>query len=135
MRAAIPLTLRCFAAIAVALSAAGCDSRLPVDSYTARGEVEQLPDPKDPRLELMIHHEAIPEFRGEGADRGMASMSMPFPVRKGVSLADLGVGDKVEFSFEVVCDPSTHRPKDYALTSIHKLAADTALNFGSQVGH
>lgn len=101
-----------------------------VETYTLRGQIEELPDAKDPRLDLVIRHEAIPNFRGPNEERGMDSMSMPFPVKKGVKLDGLNVGDKVEFTFELLYNVKSKSPQDYAVMAIHKLPAETVLTFG-----
>lgn len=108
-------------------SAQTAEPAAPADhTYTVRGIVRLLPDPKSPGAQLNIQHEAIPEFVDwDGKKVGMKEMVMPFPVKPGVSLEGIAVGDKVEFVFEVFT-----KKKSYHLTKITKLPADTAINVG-----
>jgi hypothetical protein len=99
-------------------------------SYVVRGQIttvfEAVPD--RPR-ELEIHHEAIPEFINySGKQVGMAAMTMPFRVRKGLDLARLAVGDKVEFTMAV----DWERKPPGQITAILELPADTPLSFESK---
>jgi Cu/Ag efflux protein CusF len=73
----------------------------PADAtYTARGQVMTVPDTA--AGELVVHHETIAGFRSRaGKPEHMDSMSMPFALAPGVSLAGVAPGDKVEMSFEV----------------------------------
>jgi Cu/Ag efflux protein CusF len=92
-----------FLLLAVCLFSA-CTSPAPLPpadhAYTTRGVVERLPGRNDEHV--MILHEAIGDFVGmDGKPASMASMSMPFAVADGVSLAGVDVGTKVEFTFEV----------------------------------
>lgn len=76
------------------------DETGPVQSYEVRGVVAQLP--AGGGSELMIEHEAIPDFVGASGDTvGMNAMTMGFPTAKGVSLEGLAAGDSVRFTFEV----------------------------------
>ena len=94
--------------------------------YTVRGEVRSLPDAEAvPPTDLMIRHEAIPNFVNPGGDRGMASMTMPFPVFEGVDTLGLAVGDKVEFVLETNYDA----PWKYRVTQITPLPARAILDF------
>lgn len=69
-------------------------------SYATRGVVERLPGRNG--REAMILHEKIEDFVGmDGKPATMPSMSMPFAIAEGVSLAGVGVGTKVGFTFEV----------------------------------
>ncbi len=71
-----------------------------VQTYTARGVVTQLP--AGPGTELMISHEAIPDFISARGDTvGMNAMTMGFPVSDGLSLDAISVGDSIDFRFEV----------------------------------
>jgi len=100
-----------------------------VRRYDVRGQVVRLPDPADPLSDLVIRHEAIPEFEGiDGAKVGMSSMAMPFPLGTGASLEGIGPGDKVAFTLEVdwQADPA------YRITRIEKIAAETELEFAQK---
>ena len=107
----------------------GCRGKAPVqagDTYTVRGVVEKLPRADGPDRDIYIHHAPIPGFRDEhGQAVGMMSMTMPFPVASGVSLAGIRPGDRVEFTFAV----SWKRPVGYQLTRIDKLPAGTVVDF------
>ncbi len=119
-------------AVAVAAAFGGCGRKQPPsvsDVYTVRGVVERLPLAEGPDRGLYIHHAPIPEFRDEhGKVVGMMSMTMPFPVADGVSLAGIAPGDPVEFTFAV----SWRQPAGYQVIRIHKLAAGTAVDFTSR---
>lgn len=95
--------------------------------YTVRGKIESLPEPGKPASELRIQHEPIDNFVGQsGKVVGMDSMTMGFPLAKGVSLEGLAVGDVVEATFEVRW--KSH-PR-FQTTKLVKLPADTELHFG-----
>lgn len=125
------------ALILAALALARCD-RAPQSTpaqqaadytYVVRGQIEDLPEAGRPGSSLLIHHEAVDDFVSlfspEG-EKGMNSMVMPFTPAPGVSLDGLGVGDKVEFTWELrkQGDPRS------AITAIRKLPGDTVLTFG-----
>jgi hypothetical protein len=120
-------------ALAVTVSAAvgGCSRRVPVsvaDVYTVRGVVEKLPQAEGPDRDLYIHHASIPDFRDErGKVVGMMSMTMPFPVAGGVSLAGIAPGDPVEFTFSI----SWKQPAGYQVIRIRKLPAGTVVDLTS----
>lgn len=100
--------------------------------YTVRGRIERLPEPRNPRSALRIHHEHIPTFKGRDGNvhqnrngkPGMLEMSMEFPVGPGVELGTLVPGDPVEFTFEVKWNSP---PPGYVLTGIRRLPSDTKL--------
>ena len=123
---------RLAAAIAVALLVAlGCrGDRAPAAAgearrYSVRGEVVRLPA-ADGR-ELLIRHEAIPDFVDhQGKTVGMDSMTMPFPVDPSVSLGGVAVGDKVRFRFRMDWTKNA-----YAVESIEVLPAGTSLELGA----
>jgi Cu/Ag efflux protein CusF len=74
-----------------------------------------------------VYHEPIDNFVGaDGKVVGMGTMTMPFPLAKGVSLEGLSVGDIVEVTFEVrwKSHPRTQT------TKVVKLPAGTELHFG-----
>lgn len=92
------------------------------DVYHTRGVVERLPQPDGPDRSIYIRHEPIPEYRDEtGAVVGMGSMTMPFPLARGVSIADLAPGDPVAFTFAVTWQPRS----GYEITEIRELPAET----------
>jgi hypothetical protein len=94
-------------------------------TYIVRGVITSLPTPQKPASELMIRHEAIPQFVGrEGKVIGMEPMEMPFTPRPGVSLDGLNVGRPVEFTLEVRWSP----PARMNLSRIVPLPPDTKLD-------
>lgn len=98
----------------------------PVHTYQVRGEIAALPMADDPSTELTIRHEAIDDFTDiDGDVVGMSSMTMPFPLAAGVSLAGLAVGDRVAFTLEIEWQGNP----PYRITRIDKLPPDTALEF------
>jgi hypothetical protein len=95
-------------------------------TYTARGQVVQLPDPAQPGSGLYLSHEAIDDFVDrEGKTVGMDPMSMPFQVAKGVSLAGIVPSDIVEF--ELTVDWQAETPVE--ITRVRKLPPGTRLVF------
>lgn len=119
------------AALAAAVLWLGC-SRTPPSppaehTYTVRGRIAGLPSASAPGSSLQIQHEAIPEFvNSKGVKSGMASMTMPFPVAKGLEVSGLAVGDLVEFVWEMRWTP----PAFSRVVQIKKLPAGTELDFG-----
>ncbi len=118
-------------AVAVSAGFGACGRTPPVsvaDVYTVRGVVEKLPQAEGPDRDLYIHHAPIPNFRDEhGKVVGMRSMTMPFPVADGVSLAGIAPGDPVEFTFAI----SWKQPAGYQVIRIRKLPAGTAVDLAS----
>ncbi|MEZ6241461.1 MAG: copper-binding protein [Phycisphaerales bacterium] len=108
-------------------------SKTPTETYEVRGEVVSLPDEGKPLSELRIRHEHIPEFINFAGEnpvnaagvRGMASMTMPFPVDPGVLPEGLAAGNKILFTLAVDRDS-----KSFWVSKIEKLPADTELDFG-----
>jgi len=100
-----------------------------VRRYDVRGQVVQVPDPADPLSDLVIRHEAIPDFEGiDGVKVGMSSMAMPFPRAPQVRLEGIEPGDKVAFTFEVdwQADPA------YRITRLEQLDDATELEFATK---
>jgi Cu/Ag efflux protein CusF len=120
----------CAAITVVTLGGCGREPAAPApDAYTVQGVVEKLPQTDGPDRSVYIHHQPIPGFRDEhGNVVGMMSMTMPFPLGPGVSLAGIAVGDPVEFTFTV----SWKGRAGYQITSIRKLPAGTTVDFGSR---
>jgi len=121
----------CALAVVIPALLTGCRGKAPVpavDTYTARGVVEKLPLADGRDRDLYIHHAPIPSFRDEhGQVVGMMSMTMPFPLASGVSLAGIRPGDPVEFTFTV----SWRKPIGHRLMRIDKLPAGTVIDFES----
>jgi Cu/Ag efflux protein CusF len=119
----------CGLAVAAAAGLAGCRGKTPApaaDAYTVRGIVEKLPQANGPDKEIYIHHAAVPGFKDEhGKVVGMMSMTMPFPVAPGVSLAGIAPGDPVEFTFTV----AWRGEAGYRIVAIHRLPPGTAIDF------
>jgi Cu/Ag efflux protein CusF len=94
--------------------------------YVVRGEVVELPDPKDPSREFRVKHEAIDDFKqSDGKVIGMGSMEMYFPLKDDSLIADVKVGDKLELTFEDYYKPR----RKYFVSKIVKLPPDTKLEF------
>lgn len=71
-------------------------------TYTLRGQVIQLPDPKNPGTGLTLNHEAIDDFVSrDGELVGMDPMSMSFLVDEKVPLQGIQVTDIVECKLHV----------------------------------
>ena len=115
--------------IAAVVVAAGCrKAELPAAdaSYRVRGQVVDVP--REGRGDLTVHHETIAEFRDrEGKPSEMESMSMPFAVAPGVSLAGIAPGDKVEMTFEVRWEGDV----PLLVTALRELPESTALELGA----
>ena len=95
--------------VALALAAFGCgrDAATPAAVYEVRGVVRQLPAAETPSPEIVIRHEAVPDFVDMGGRRvGMEAMTMPFPIRDASLLDGIAVGDEVLFRFRVDWDGS-----------------------------
>lgn len=108
---------------------AGCAAKAPTPpprSYEVRGLVRQVPEAGRPGTQLLIHHEAVPDFvDAEGRSVLMQAMTMPFPVAEPGLAAKLAVGDKV--LFELVVDWGASPPM--AIKRIEKLPDGTVLDF------
>lgn len=71
-------------------------------TYTVRGQVIQLPDPKNPGTGLSLNHEAVDDFvNRDGKVVGMDPMTMSFLVDEKVPLQEIQVTDVVEFKLHV----------------------------------
>lgn len=93
-------------------------------TYTTRGIVINLPGDMAYE-ELMVHHEAIPDYVSLSGSIGMDSMTMPFPL-KDISLLDgISIGDKIEITYGETLEPKFKS----GVISITKLPAETELNF------
>ena len=116
------------------LAAGGCTSSAPPEGapaspsrrYTVRAEVVRLPEPGAPLRELVLRHEAIPDFVGqEGRVVGMEAMVMPLEVARSLSLDGVRAGDKVEIVLEV----DWSRPS-YRVVKLRLLPSSTVLDLG-----
>jgi Cu/Ag efflux protein CusF len=97
--------------------------------YTVRGVVQQLPVP--PANQLMLYHEAVPEFVDRKGERtGMDSMVMPFVVGPGAAMEGIAEGDKVDVTFEL----RWGGPQTLLITQIVELPPDTQLELGRGPG-
>jgi hypothetical protein len=123
-------------ALLLALLAAGsCTSSPPAEGapaspssrrYTVRAEVIRLPEAGAPLRELVLRHEAIPDFVGqEGRVVGMEAMVMPLEVARALPLEGVRVGDKVEIVLEV----DWSRPS-YRVVHLSLLPVSTVLDLG-----
>jgi Cu/Ag efflux protein CusF len=109
------------------LLAAGCSGRSGTrntgHTYTVRALVEELPGPTNG---LNLTHEAIDDWRGRSGEvTGMSTMTMPFPLADGVSLAGIERGDVVEIQLHVDWE------QDLAvqITALRELPRGTRLDF------
>ncbi len=83
-------------------SAAGLDST----TYSMKGIIKALPGNGRAPNEVLIKHDAVPEYRNRSGEVvGMSAMTMPFYLRKDVSVGELKVGDTVEFKVEAHFEP------------------------------
>lgn len=84
------------------LSCRGNPPALPEHTYTVAAEIIRISSPNEPRREILLQHEAVPEFVDQDGNKvGMAAMTMPFPVAARVNLADFQPTDKVRATFVV----------------------------------
>lgn len=93
-----------FPILIVALSLAGCSGEQSGSgrTYTMRGQVIQLPDPKNPGTGLTLNHEAIDDWVSrDGETVGMDPMTMSFLVDEKVPLEEIQVTDVVEVKLHV----------------------------------
>jgi hypothetical protein len=117
------------------LAAGGCTSSAPPEGapaspssrrYTVRAEVVRLPESGAPLRELVLRHEAIPDFVGqEGRVVGMEAMVMPLEVARTLPLDGVRAGDKVEIVLEV----DWARPS-YRVVQLRPLPSSTVLDLG-----
>ncbi len=115
-------------ALLLLAAAAGCDKppAAPPESYRVRAQVRQLPAPDAASGEILVRHEAIPEFKNaDGEVVGMESMSMSFPLADAELAAGVKVGDRIELAFDV----NWHGGNPLSVTAIEKLPADVRLAF------
>ena len=119
---------RCRLALALLPLAFACAAPAapPADaSYTVRGEIVRLP--QAPGTEILIRHEAIPQFRGmDGKVVGMDAMTMPFPLGPGASAEGLAAGDRIEFVLELRWQDARG---PVLVTRLSRLPAGTRLSF------
>ena len=94
--------------------------------YTARGIVTSVSD-----SEISMNHEAMPDFvNRQGKKVGMAAMTMPFGVAKGLDTSTFKVGDKVSFTFDV----DFGRKKPTQIKSVKVLPPETELELADGSG-
>lgn len=107
-------TLLAFALLLAACSSGG-ETTGPVQSYDVDGVITQLP--AGPGTELMIRHEAIPDFVNRAGEAvGMKAMVMGFPVAESVDIGSFAEGDSVAFTFVV----RWGQPKPLELTRMER---------------
>ncbi len=111
--------------------AKGAEAKREIIRYTVRGQVVQVPSADDPRSEFSVRHEAIPEFRRIDGKLGMNTMTMGFPVAKGLSLEGIEAGDIVRLIFETEYEAGYTKLKGYQAVEVVELPAETALDFSS----
>ena len=96
--------------------------------YTLKGRVVSVPVEGRPGIDLIIHHQEIPEFVRIDGSLGMAEMAMPFPNPTGVPLEGVEPGMPVEFTFRVRWEGE---PTGYWLASIRPLPPETELGLSN----
>jgi Cu/Ag efflux protein CusF len=75
-------------------------------SYTVKGVIKALPGNGRAVNELIVKHEAIPNYRDEAGNVvGMMAMTMPFYLAESVSASGLAVGDNIELTVEQKLKP------------------------------
>lgn len=109
----------------------------PTATYTVRGVIESLPRSDDPRAQLVIYHEHIPDFKGKGGKlhvyddgvTGMKAMKMTFDtLGPNVVLDNFQVGDKVEFVLNVASEPTM----SMAIMKMTKLPPNTPISYDNK---
>ncbi|HEX7481793.1 MAG TPA: copper-binding protein [Polyangiales bacterium] len=106
-----------------------CDAdKEPVQSYHVRGLVQDLSG-SGADARVTIHHEAVARFKDrDGHASDMASMKMIFGFGPKLSAADVKVGDKIAFDFDVRWSESP----TLVVTRLQKLAPDVALSLAGE---
>lgn len=108
----------------------GCHKQeaAPAATHTVQGVVKMWPAIAQPGngKTVVVLHQAIPQFKDqEGNVVGMMAMPMPFTLAKGLDVAGISVGSKVEFTFGVFWkDPNPTR-----ILAIKKLPDDTQIKY------
>mgnify|MGYP006187138485 CR=1 FL=1 len=96
----------------------------PRRQVTVAGRVAQLPSQGSG---LYLEHEAIDNYVARsGKVEGMDSMTMPFPVAKGVSLEDIQPDDIVEVQLHIDWAADDRQVE---ITAVRELPRDTRLDF------
>jgi Cu/Ag efflux protein CusF len=108
----------------VLLLLCACDAdKEPVQSYHVRGLIQDV-NGSGADARVTIHHEAVAKFKDrDGHASDMASMKMIFGFGPTLSAADVKVGDKIAFDFDVRWSESP----TLVVTKLQKLAPDVAL--------
>jgi Cu/Ag efflux protein CusF len=72
-----------------------------VFSYSVKGVVKALPGNGRASNEIIVKHEAIPDYRDESGNIvGMMAMTMPFYLAKTTKIDGIAVGDAVQMTVE-----------------------------------
>lgn len=105
------------------LLAAACGAPAPPaageHTYTVAAEVIRISTPDAPRREIVLQHEAIPDFLdADGKKVGMEAMTMPFPVATGIDLGAFQPDDRVSATFVVRFQGSP----PYEITKLEKIS-------------
>jgi len=89
------------AALVMSVAAAELGFAQDIFTYHVKGIVKALPGKGTAANEILVKHEPIPDYRDEAGNVvGMAAMTMPFYLAKGVTTESLAVGDQVEMVVE-----------------------------------
>lgn len=100
MRLVSPVPALLVLALVAACAGAPETASGPVQVYEVAGVITRLPT--GPGTELMIRHDAIPDFvNSEGSVVGMGAMTMGFPTDEELDLSGFAPGDSIGFRFEV----------------------------------
>jgi len=85
----------------MSVAATRCSFAQDIFTYHVKGIVKVLPGKGTAANEMLVKHEPIPDYRDEAGNVvGMAAMTMPFYLAKGVTTESLAVGDQVEMVVE-----------------------------------
>jgi len=103
------------------------------------GVIKALPIAGDPTSDLKIRHQQVPTFKSKDGTvhvnakgvAGMGSMSMPFPLAKGVSVDGFVVGDQVMFTLEV--NWNGPNGMSFQVTQISKIDPGTKIDFTNAI--
>ncbi len=90
-----------YLALAIALLLSASASAEDTYSFKVKGVVRALPGEGRASNELLVKHEAIPDYRdSSGEVVGMMAMTMPFYLAPELSLKGIAEGDAVELVVE-----------------------------------
>jgi Cu/Ag efflux protein CusF len=101
------LVFSCFALLGLFFFLSNGAQAQDVFSYSVKGVIKALPGNGRASNELIVKHEAIPNYRDEAGNIvGMDAMTMPFYLSKSVQVDGFSVGDQIEMIVEQRLRPS-----------------------------